>query len=176
MNLADAYGWYNVLRECFKISHNNALHALKNTVYGRRDVSSRVAVRSYAQEIIRVCDVLETQYSLKDKLDCNGCNLDAGMRLNVAVPTSTTVLPDWLQVRHHIRQLEGAVGKQATCVRIPWPPAAINQPAVQSQLSQQSGSRNLPIRQNGYRSHGAHERYESRKVAAFRAAKSPTSS
>jgi hypothetical protein len=61
---------------------------LNNTVYGWRD--------SYAQETIRVCDVLETQYSPNDKVDCIGCNLDAAMRLNVAVPTSTTVLSDWL--------------------------------------------------------------------------------
>jgi hypothetical protein len=54
MNQADEYGWFNVLKKRFKISHSNALHALNNTVYGWRGVSSGVAVRSYAQEIIRL--------------------------------------------------------------------------------------------------------------------------
>jgi hypothetical protein len=46
------------------------------------------------------------------------------------MPTSTTVLSGWPQVRHHIRQLEGAVGKQATYVRLPWPLDAMKEPAV----------------------------------------------
>ncbi|KAJ6030276.1 uncharacterized protein N7446_000662 [Penicillium canescens] len=150
MKLTDEYSWYDVLRKRFKVAHNNALHALNNT------------------EIIRVCDALETPYPPRDRMDCIERNLDAAMRLNVAVPTSTTVLSDWLQ-KEQLENRQRAFTSRGCQLQS-------TSRQVQSQLSHQPGSRDLPIHQNDHRSHGAHERYESRKVAAFRAAKSPTSS
>jgi hypothetical protein len=94
--LTHDFGWFAVLKKRFKISHSNALHALNNTTFGWREVAAGVTVRSFAQEIIRLCDALETPYSPRDKMDCIWRNLDPGMRLHVPVPSATTVLSDWL--------------------------------------------------------------------------------